>query len=80
MANTAHRAGTPIYKKLGEALRKAREFQELSLRDAEVLTGIKRSNLSSYENGKRSLSLRTVERILAAYEMGCEIVLTENLE
>ncbi len=52
---------------IGNELRAVRSRLNLSLREAEKITGIRAQKLSVYENGKVNIKVCTLEKILNSY-------------
>lgn len=67
-----------IRTKLGKALKRARKANNLSLREAERITGIHAPNICRIERGDRSFSFRTADRLLKGYDLDLVITLTET--
>ena len=51
-----------FYKQIGIQMKRIRENKKLTLTQVEKLSGISRSNLSKYENGKKAMSLDILYR------------------
>ena len=54
---------------IGEKIRQIRESKKISQEKMEELTGIARTNISSYENGKTKPNLETIEKFAKALKI-----------
>lgn len=64
-------------KKINEQLKAKRVEKGLSLRDVENISGLKNSNISSFETGNRDAQCSFAEKY--AESLGCEITIIDKV-
>jgi transcriptional regulator with XRE-family HTH domain len=59
----------PLQQRVGAALRKRREAQEISQEDFAELVGMHRTYYSAIERGLKNIRIETLERICSALDV-----------
>lgn len=61
-------------------IRKARRLRDLSQQEAAELVGVSQNAWATYENGRRGVSLKMLQKIASALEMPIEYFVSANFE